>query len=255
MLLPYDFVRRVNHYITYITRMNMKKQNKFAAWALVGFTVLSIASCNKDEDDQPLPQGIQRSELILTEISGESVEAHGDHFHGLDGGTEGESIVIPFDENGVATANGHLHLEADAVYKIELKAWDYAGKEIQQDFIVNKGTAANYKAFLIGGDFILNPDSDDESGAIFQPREQAYGDGTPVDGKYETTGILSYFTIGHDNEGATKTVTYVLRKLDAGVKALIERTDWNRTDYAEAFAGENVLELKFEIHAEHGHAH
>jgi len=233
----------------------MKKQNKFAVLALLGLTVFFLASCDKDDGDDPIPEGIQRSELILTEVSGETVEAHGDHFHGLDGGTEGESIVIEFDENGVATANGHLHLEADAVYKIELKAWDYTGAEVQDDFIANKATADQYKAFLVGGDLVLNPDSDHESGAIFQPREQTYGDGTTVEGKYETTGILSYFTIGHDNEGPTKEITYVLRKLDAGVKATIERTDWNRNDYADIFAGENVLELKFEIHAEHGHAH
>lgn len=233
----------------------MNKQNKFAVLALLGLTVFFLSSCDKDDGDDPIPEGIQRSELILTEVSGETVEAHGDHFHGLDGGTEGESIVIKFDENGVATANGHLHLEADAVYKIELKAWDYTGTEVQDDFIANKATADQYKAFLVGGNLVLNPDSDHESGAIFQPREQTYGDGTAVEGKYETTGILSYFTIGHDNEGPTKEITYVLRKLDPGVKATIERTDWNRNDYAAIFAGENVLELKFEIHAEHGHDH
>lgn len=233
----------------------MNKQNKFAVLALLGLTVFFLSSCDKDDGDDPIPDGIQRSELILTEVSGETVEAHGDHFHGLDGGTEGESIVIKFDENGVATANGHLHLEADAVYKIELKAWDYTGTEVQDDFIANKATADQYKAFLVGGNLVLNPDSDHESGAIFQPREQTYGDGTAVEGKYETTGILSYFTIGHDNEGPTKEITYVLRKLDPGVKATIERTDWNRNDYAAIFAGENVLELKFEIHAEHGHDH
>lgn len=233
----------------------MKKQNKLVAFAWVTCAFFLLASCNKDDGGEPIPEGIQRAELILTEVSGETVEAHGDHFHGLDGGTEGESIVIKFDGNGTATANGHLHLEVDAAYKIELKAWDYTGKEVQNDFIANKATADLHKAFLIGGDFILNPDSDDESGAIFQPREQTYGDGAAVEGKYETTGILSYFTIGHDNEGPTKAVTYVLRKLNAGVKATIERTDWNRDDYASAFAGENVLELKFEIHAEHGLDH
>src|SRR5690606_31974467 len=80
-------------------------------------------------------------------------------------------------------------------------------------------------------------------------------DGSAVDGKYEVTGILSYFTVGHDNEGPTREVTYVLRKLDAGVKAKIERTEWNRSDYATELAGENILELKFEIHAEEGHHH
>lgn len=235
--------------------MNMKKLNRLATLALVGITFFSLTSCNKDDDKDPIKEGIERSELILTEVSGEAVEAHGDHFHGLDGGTEGEPTVIKFDENGIATSNSHLHLEAHAIYKIQLKAWDYTGKEVQNDFIKDKATAGNYKAFLVGGDFILNPDSDDESGAIFQPREQTYGDGTAVDGKYETTGILSYFTVGHDNEGPTKEVTYVLRKLDAGVKAKIERIDWNRSDYATAFPGENVLELKFEIHADEGHHH
>lgn len=233
--------------------MNMKK-NRFAAFVLVGFTVFSLTSCNKD-GDEPIKEGIMRAELILTELSGEAAEAHGDHFHGLDGATEGESITIKFDEKGTATSNGHLHLEADAIYKIQLKAWDHTDKEVQNDFIASKAVADTYKAFLIGGDFILNPASDDESGAIFQPREQTYGDGTAVDGKFETTGILSYFTVGHDNEGAAKKVAYVLRKLDPGVKAKIERTDWNRSDYATQFSGENVLELKFEIHAEEGHHH
>jgi len=235
--------------------MKMKKQNKLAVLALAGFTIFSVVSCNKNDDNDPIREGIERTELVLTEVSGEAVEAHGDHFHGLDGATENEPIVIKFDENGIATANGHLHLEADAVYKIALKAWDYTGREIQNDFVASKSVADNYKAFLVGGDFILNPDSDDESGAIFQPREQTYGDGSAVDGKYEVTGILSYFTVGHDNEGPTREVTYVLRKLDAGVKAKIERTDWNRSDYATEFAGENILELKFEIHAEEGHHH
>ncbi len=233
----------------------MKKRNRLAVLSLFTITLFALASCNKDDDGSPIPEGIQRAELTFTEVSGEAVEAHGDHFHGLDGGTEGESIRITFDEQGNATSNGHLHLEADAVYKIGLKAWDYDGREVQPDFLTDKATADQYKAFLIGGDFTLNPDSDDESGAIFQPREQTYGNGTAVDGKYETTGILSYFIIGHDNEGGTKAVTYVLRKLDPGVKGTIERTDWNRGDYAETFAGNNVLELKFEIHAEHGHEH
>lgn len=237
--------------------MAKQRQNKFMlALTILGLTVSSLTSCN-DDTPGPVKEGIERSELILTEVSGDGVEAHGDHFHGLGNAVEGESIIIKFDENGIATANGHLHLEAEVVYKVELKAWDYNGKEVQNDFIANKSTADNYKAFLIGGNFVLNPDSDDESGAIFQPRELKYSDGTEVTGNggIGTTGILSYFTIGHDNEGATKKVSYVLRKLNAGVKEKITRVDWNRADYATAFPGQNVLELKFEIHAEHGHGH
>ncbi len=235
----------------------MRKQNKFRVIAIMAIAALTFAACSKDDDNQPEPirEGIERSELILTEVSGDGVYPHGDHFHGLNDAVAGESIVIKFNENGEAIENGHLHLEVDAVYKVELKAWDYNGQEVQNSFVASKAIADEYKAFLVGGNFVLNPDSQAESGAIFQPREQQYGDGTAVNGQFETTGVLSYFGIGHDNEGPTKEVSYVMRKLNSGVKSSITRIDWNRNDYAEAFAGENVLELRFEVHAEAGHSH
>ncbi|WDF67030.1 hypothetical protein PQ465_12010 [Sphingobacterium oryzagri] len=236
--------------------MKVKKVSKVAlAMAILGIGASSFTSCSNNDTVEPINEGIKSAQLILTEVSGETVEAHGDHFHGLDNGTEGTPIVITFDETGRATENGHLHIEADAAYKLELKVWDHQDRAIQNDFIANKSTADQYKAFIIGGAFTLNTETADESGAIFQPREAKYADGTAVNGKYEMTGVLSYFTVGHANEGATKQVTYVLRKLESGVKAKIERVDWNRTDYQTAFPGENVLELKFEIHAEEGHAH
>ena len=137
-------------------------------------------------------------------------------------------------------------------FPLELKAWDHTGREVQNDYIASKQVAAGYKAFLTGGDFILNTATEDESGAIFQPREKKYADGSDVSGALETTGILSYFIIGHANEGATKTVTYKIRKLKAGEKEKITRADW-QTD--TKFEVENVLELTFEIHAEEGHHH
>jgi len=230
----------------------MKNRSTLKMLAGIAGVVLLVSSCSKDEETLPVQEGIQRSELILTEVSGEGVGAHGDHFHGLDAGTEGESITVKFDETGKATSGGHLHLEADAVYKIELKAWDHTGKEVQNDFIASKSAAANYKAFLTGGNFTLNAATEDESGAIFQPREKKYADGTDVTGALETTGILSYFTVGHSNEGATKVVSYIIRKLKAGEKEKITRSDW-QTD--TKFEGENVLKLTFEVHAEEGHHH
>lgn len=233
----------------------MTKQLKSVAIAFIAAAVLFVSSCKKEDDTAIVKEGIERSEIILTEVTGTAVEAHGDHFHGLTDLTPGTPIVIKFDENGVATANGHLHLEADAVYKLELKAWDYAGKEVQNQFIENKATADQFKAFLVGGNLILNKDSQSESGAIFQPKEANYADGTAVTGQYETTGVLTYLTIGHDNEGPTKTLTYVLRKLEKDVKTKITRSDWNHSDYAAKFAGQDVLKLKFEIHVEEGHSH
>jgi len=230
----------------------MKNRSTLGMLAGLAGVLLFVSSCSKDEETLPVKEGIQRSELILTEVSGEGLSAHGDHFHGLDAGVEGESITIKFDESGKATSGGHLHLESDAVYKIALKTWDHTGKEVQDNFIASKSAADSYKAFLVGGNFTLNAATEDESGAIFQPREKKYADGSDVGGALETTGILSYFIIGHTNEGATKKVKYVVRKLKAGEKEKITRSDW-QTD--TKFEGENVLELSFEIHAEEGHDH
>jgi len=233
----------------------MTNSFKSAAITFIGAAVLFMSSCKKDDETTPLKEGIARSEITLTEVTGAAIEAHGDHFHGLTDLVSGEKIVIKFNENGAATENGHLHLEADAVYRLELKAWDYTGKEVQNQFIQNKATADLFKAFLVGGNLVLNKDSQDESGAIFQPRETNYADGTVVTGQYETTGVLAYLTVGHDNEGPTKAISYVMRKLNKDLKATITRSDWNHNDYETRFAGEDVLKLKFEIHVEEGHGH
>ena len=235
----------------------MKQKFKTLLLSLIALTAITVSSCKKDnEEPEIIKEGIERSELWITEVTAPApIDAHGDHFHGLSNLVDGEKTIVKFDADGNATANGHLHLEADAVYRMELKSWDYTGKEVQQTFIANKATADNFKAFLVGGNLVLNADSQDESGAIFQPREATYTDGTVVTGQYETTGLLSYLIFGHDNEGPTKKVTYVLRKLNKDVKASITRSDWNRDDYATKFAGEDVLKLKFEIHIEEGHGH
>ncbi len=232
----------------------MSKFNNLSLFLIAGACAMLLNACKGDEKD-PVKEGIQRSELILTEISGDGVHAHSDHFDGLGNAVEGESVTIKFDENGNAVSNGHLHLEADAIYKIQLKVWDLSGKEIQNDYIASKAIADNYKAFLIGGNFKLNVNT--EGGAIFQPRDLKYGDGTDVGGKYETTGITSYFTAGESNEGPTVEVSYILRKLDTGVKAKIERADWNDSNYKTKFPGTDILDLRFELHIEeeghHGH--
>jgi len=236
--------------------MEKKHQNKWIpALMVLGLGMSALASCSdSDPAVEPPKEGIQRSELVFTEL-GEGPHPHGNHFHGLTDAPEVKILTVKFDEEGKATANGHLHLEGESVYKLELKAWDYEGKEVQQAFIADSATASNYKAFLIGGNFILNQNTEKETGAIFQPRELEFGDGKQVTGAggTGTTGILSYFTIGEDNEEPTKQVRYVLRRLDAGVKAKITRNDWNAADYKTKFAGENVLELAFEIHAGHDH--
>ncbi|WP_286844439.1 MULTISPECIES: DUF4625 domain-containing protein [Sphingobacterium] len=187
--------------------------------------------------------------LIFTEVAG---EAHGDHFHDLADKEKVEPIVISFDDKGTALAGGHAHLHPAGIYKIELKQFDASSKEIQGQYIVNKATADYYKAFLTGGSFVLNPNSSTGSGAIFQTKETTYGDGSAVNGATETTGIITYFTAGKDNEGE-KNVVFVLRKFnDATTKAKVTRADWNSSDYATKFAGQDQIKLSFELHAEGG---
>lgn len=189
--------------------------------------------------------------LVFTKVTGDaSLYAHGDHFHGLAGGVEGASVTITFDEKGIALTNGHLHLEAAAIYKVSLKTYGAEGVETQNKYIANAAAAADYKAFLVGGNFVLNANTTNEQGAIFQTRETVYADGTTVTGGATfTTGVTTYFTAGAVNK-MEKEVKFLMRKLNAGVKTTITRNDWNRNDYATAFAGTDELTLKFELHTQ-----
>lgn len=231
----------------------MKKLRNLS-YLLVAFALIFNA-CSKDDD--PVipedPNAIVSARLDFIEVSG---HAHGDHFHDLAEITgEKDRVAIEFDQFGVAKS-GHIHLDPHKVYRLQLYAYNREGKEVQEEFLTSKTVADFYKAFIVGGNFTLNPETGEaENGALFQPREQTYGDGTKVNGKYETTGILAYFTLGEANEGADTDVSYVLRKLsDNTTKGKIERIDWNHDDYASRFAGEDVLKLTFELHAV-GHDH
>ncbi|MBX3253887.1 MAG: DUF4625 domain-containing protein [Chitinophagaceae bacterium] len=206
------------------------------------------------EAELKIEQKDPRAALVFTPITGSGIEPHNDHFDGLGGAVEGTPVTVTFDEDGNAISNGHLHLDPDGIYKISLKTYNANGTETQNQYIADAIAAANYKAFLAGGSFILNIHSTNGKGAIFQTRETQYADGTAVSGAVNTTGVTSYFRVGDDNEGE-KEVTFIMRKLNTGVKSTITRTDWNRADYATAFAGTNELELKFEIHAEEEHDH
>ena len=242
-------VYAIYHFI--ITKNTMKQAYRLWAMAVLCMATFTFTSCNNDDELPVDPNAIERSELIFTQITGPStLYPHGDHFHGLGGAVEGESQRITFDHEGTATSGGHIDLDPKGFYKLELRVWNYAGNEVQQDYIRDKATADEYKAFLVGGPMVLNAQTTDQSGAIFQPREMQYGDGTAVQGQFETTGIITYITIGESHEGE-HAVTYVLRKLNAGVKPNITRSDWNDANYATRFAGTDVLRLSFEIHAEH----
>lgn len=219
--------------------------NLYAVLCVIGV----LTSCDNKED-YTADLDLSRSELIFTPVLGDDVLPHEDHFHGLDNGILGQPLVLKFDKT-TPPINNVAKIKADVAYKIELKTWDKEGNEIQDNFIKNKVTADKYKAFLQGGNFILNQNSETDQGALFFPREKKYGDGNDVVGKYEVTGVLSYFILGKDNVSKTpKKLKYVLRELKDGEKSKIERGDWNRDDYEKAFVGKNILELNFELQVE-----
>lgn len=224
------------------TKSNIKKKLGFIAVLFIVFT-----SCSSEEDHLVEPASLIRSQLIFTEVLGESVTAHADHFHGLASGKEGKVVVLNFDDKGKTSAKSPLVLNSKITYKVDLKTWNAEGNENQTSYIANKETADRYKAFLIGGNLVLNVNTLNESGALFQPRELNYIDGTTVNGKYETTGILTYLIFGESNKRQNQQVSFILRELDNGVKGTVERIDWNRDDYGTAFAGRNILDLKFNI--------
>lgn len=226
-------------------KMKFIKSTTVLSLAFLGI-LIGVVSCKKNED-APVAGKEIRASLRLTELEGTKGAAHGDHFHGVSSAKEGAVITINFDESGHSIMNGAVHLNAEIAYKMDLKVYDEKGAEIQHNYVKNLATANAYKAFLIGDKLIANANSETNSGAIFQPRDTIYGDGTKVNGKYEMTGLTGFFTLGSENKGNTKKLSYNLRKIESGTKANIERVDLLDLAYASKFKGENVLQLTFDI--------
>nr|WP_315399254.1 hypothetical protein [uncultured Sphingobacterium sp.] len=227
--------------------MKMKFIKRIAVVLLASVGLLiGVSSCKKDEH-VPVAGEEVRASLQFTELLETKGAGHGDHFHGVTTAKEGAVITVNFDASGNALTKGAINLDAELAYKIDLKVYDEKGIEIQDNFVKNQATAGEYKAFLIGDKLIANANTETNGGAIFQPRETDYADGTKVNGKYEMTGLKAFFTLGSENKGKTKKLIYSLRKIEPGVKATIERVDLLDPGYASKFKGANVLELKFDI--------
>lgn len=119
----------------------------------------------------------------------------------------------------------HLHLHVGETYKMELKSYDFAGRESQETFLQRADT---HQAFLLG--------------APAQSMEFVYGD--------NQVGVTAYITILEKTESIT--LRYIMRHLNAGVKARITAADWNNTNFTQ-FTGANDLDLKFEAHLTEEH--
>lgn len=191
---------------------------------MLSVAVLAFTSCSKDDPEPEIPQeDVKSAVLTFTEV-----EWHTDHADDIE---NPEVLEVEFDEQGLPPVGLHLHLDAGKTYRLTLTAYDFAGREMQQEFV---NDADVHQVFILGA----------PEGVL----DYTYGD---PDGA--RVGVTGYLHVLAPSEGFV--FNYVLRHLNAGVKAGITAADWNNPDYTR-FGGENDLDLKVELHpVEAGHDH
>ncbi|SEL07431.1 hypothetical protein [Parapedobacter koreensis] len=199
----------------------MKKQFKNFSFALLSLGFLAfLSSCSKDDPDPEIPQEeIGGAKLTFTEV-----EWHGDHADDIE---NPEIVEVEFDEAGLPPVGAHLHLDVGKTYRLELKAYDFAGRESQQEFIEE---AHIHQLFFLGA----------PEGVL----DYQYADPDNVQ-----VGVTGYLHVLKTSESFVFNV--ILRHLNEGVKSNITADDWNNPNYTQ-FGGENDLDLKVEVHVVEG---
>jgi len=114
----------------------------------------------------------------------------------------------------------HVHFHVGDTYKMELKSYDFAGRESQNTFLQR---ADIHQAFLLN--------------APANSLAFVYGD--------NQVGVTAYITVLKESESFP--LRYIMRHLNAGVKARVTAADWNNANFTQ-FTGANDLDLKFEAH-------
>lgn len=202
--------------------------------AIIGFSLLFLApSCSKDDPTPEVDQEeVGGATLTFTEVKR---TAHGDHYDYEDIENP-DRETVEFSSDMLPPVGAHLHLEVGKTYRLELKATDFAGRETQHTFVERDDI---HQAFILGA----------PEGAL----SYEYADRKP-DGTVVNVGVTGYLTV--EKAANSFVFRYVLRHLNAGVKAGITAADWNNSNFTR-FTGENDLDLKVEVHLveEGGHDH
>lgn len=194
---------------------NFRKSALLSALAIV---LIGFSACEKDPEPELPQEEVGSAKLIFTEV-----HWHHDHADDID---DPDIVEITFNEQGIPPAGLHVHLEEGATYRLELIAYDFANREIQQEFL---NSADEHQAFILGA----------PEGVI----DYVYAD--------DQVGVTGYLHALEHTE-SDFVFNYVLRHLRPGVKASITAADWNNPNYTQ-FTGSNDLDLKFELHiVEHG---
>jgi len=212
--------------------MNKLKNYKFAL--LIGFIALSFTACKKDDPIAEVPaEEVGTAELSFLEVEAELHDDHY-HYHDIAGAVP---LSFSFDQAGLPPVGTHAHLTAGKTYKVSLKSYDFAKREMQQEFV---SKADIHQAFILGA----------PEGVL----DYVYAD-RDTENKKVNVGVTGYLTVKKASSGFT--FRYVMRHLNPGVKSSITAQHWNAADFATKFSGANDLDLKFELHpvAEGGHDH
>lgn len=183
-------------------------------------------ACTKED---PIPESDQEEvfglKLTFTEVKG---EAHDDHYHYTDIENPAVETIDFTGTNLIPPVGAHLHLEVGKSYRFEVKMKDAHGRETQQSF-VDRDTI--HYAFILGA----------PTGSLHVQYSDLKTDKTKV-----KVGVTGYFTILA--ESSTFEMNYIMRHLNAGVKAGINpKTDWSNKDYRK-FTGANDVDIKFGMH-------
>ena len=186
----------------------------------LGFLVF-FSACSKDDPAPEIPQ----EEVGKTTLTFVEVDWHDNHADDVE---NPETIIVEFDE-GLPPVGTHLHLDAGKTYRLSLKAYDFANREIQQEFV---NDADVHQVFILGApDGVLDYDYGDADGA--------------------RVGVTGYLHVLKPSDGFV--FNFILRHLNEGVKSSITADDWNNPEYTK-FTGENDLDLKVDLHpVEGGH--
>lgn len=210
----------------------MNKLRNYSLAILVAMVALTFNACKKDPAPEVPEEEIGKAELTFLEVER---EAHGDHYH-YNPIASAVPLTISFDGNGLPPVGTHAHLTEGKTYKLTLKSYDFAGREMQQEFLEKHDI---HQAFILGA----------PQGTLTYVYADRDKDNVKVN-----VGLTGYLTVDEHTETGF-TFRYVLRHLNPGVKAGITAANWNDANFAAKFAGANDLDLKFELHPVHEGEH
>ncbi|MBE7178003.1 MAG: hypothetical protein INR69_16485 [Mucilaginibacter polytrichastri] len=184
--------------------------------------LLGLNACKKEQPEKELPQEEFKS-VIFQFIE---LEAHGDHFH-----EHADTVKIEFGADGNATGS-HYDLHAGTSYRLKVVAYDFVGREMQNEFVQD---ASAHQLFITGAqDGVLNYVYEDEN-----------------------VGVTGRLDVLKPSEGSMILNAVLRHGLD---KTKATAADWNNPNHAD-FGGSADFSLRFPLHAiegdhdDHDHDH